>query len=73
MMVAIAGAGIRRHPKGSTFVQLKRYGYRHPLVCSIEGKPILQAEIETAVIVPFARREALRRAAALLRSYGITV
>jgi len=31
------------------------------------------AEIETAVIVPFARREALRRAAALLRSYGITV
>jgi len=58
---------------GSTFVQLKRYGYRHPLVCSIEGKPILQAEIETAVIVPFARREALRRAAALLRSYGITV
>ena len=58
---------------GSTFAQLKRYGYRDPLICSINGIPIPQAEIETAVIVPFARREALRRATALLHRYGISI
>ena len=58
---------------GSTFAQLRRYGYRHPLVCSINGTPIPQGEIETAVIVPFVRRDALHRAAALLRRYGVTV
>ena len=58
---------------GGAFARLRGYGYRHPPVCRIAGTVIPQGEIETAVVVPFSRTEALRRAAALLRIYGVAV
>jgi len=55
---------------GSAFAQLKGYGYRHPPVCAIGGQVIPQEQIEVAVVVPFCRNEARRRAAALLRTFA---
>lgn len=55
---------------GTAFACLRRYGYRHPPVCTIAGRVIPQERIEIAVVVPFSRGEALRRAATVLRDFG---
>ena len=55
---------------GGEFARLRGYGFRHPPICTISGEIIPQDRIETAVVVPFCRSEARRRAAALLRSFG---
>ena len=55
---------------GGEFARLREYGFRHPPICTILGRIIPQDRIEIAVVVPFCRSEARRRAAALLRSFG---